>query len=230
LPIHLREIDDTNRSDHSRLTPDDHCFYLYEFTAFEHTGGLGFRYSDTNQLIHNLKKKPSERLTKGGWGYKARAINESAAALRQAMNPDWLATATLVPVPSSKAGDHPDFDDRISQICRALRNPPPDVRALVINTHSHEAAHESGHRPSVEELSAIYEVDDQTANSAPVTSIGIVDDVLTAGTHFRAMQIKLSQRFPGVAIFGFFVARRALPKVDLSVLAALLATIPKQGS
>ncbi|WP_112131045.1 hypothetical protein [Mesorhizobium atlanticum] len=65
--VHFRQIDDSNRGDHSRLTPEDSCFFLYEFTAFEHTNGLGFRFSDTNQLIHNLKKKPSERLIKGGW-------------------------------------------------------------------------------------------------------------------------------------------------------------------
>jgi len=38
--------------------------------------------------------------------------------------------------------------------------------------------------------------------------IGILDDVLTAGTHFRAMQTVLSDRFPGVPIIGLFVARR----------------------
>ncbi|UVK40682.1 hypothetical protein LHFGNBLO_002174 [Mesorhizobium sp. AR10] len=82
--VFYREIDDSNRGDHTRLTANDMCMFLYEFTAFEHTNGLGFKFSDTNQLIHNLKKKPSERLTKGGWKYKAEAIGKCASAMRMA--------------------------------------------------------------------------------------------------------------------------------------------------
>ena len=44
--------------------------------------------------------------------------------------------------------------------------------------------------------------------------IGIFDDVLTAGTHYRAMAITLGNRFPGIPIFGFFVARRVFPTPD----------------
>ncbi|MER8840878.1 hypothetical protein NKI41_30020 [Mesorhizobium sp. M0601] len=210
----FRQIDDSNRGDHSRLSADDNCVFLYEFTAFEYTNGLGFRFSDTNQLIHNLKKKPSERLTKGGWKYKTMAIQQCAAALRQALNPLWLKSGTIVPVPSSKAQGHPDHDDRLTQIARLLSTPPSDVREIVKHNHSHAAAHESNNRPTIEELLAIYEIDEAVANSKPVTSIAIFDDVLTAGTHYRAMQIKLAARFPGIPIFGMFIARRAVPPFD----------------
>lgn len=209
--VFYREIDDSNRSDHTRLNPDDKCMFLYEFTAFEHTNGLGFRFSDTNQLIHNLKKKPSERTTKGGWRYKGEAIGKCAAAMRLALNPEWLTSGTLVPVPSSKPLGHPDCDDRLTQIAKLLSVPPPDVRELVRHNSSHPASHESNNRPTVEELLAIYEIDEPLANSKPVTSIAIFDDVLTAGTHYRAMQIKLAARFPSVPIFGMFIARRAIP-------------------
>lgn len=212
--ILLRQIDDSNRGDHARLTANDQCSFLYEFTSFEHTNGLGFRFSDTNQLIHNLKKKPSERVTKGGWKYKGVAIQQCAAALRGALNPAWLSTGTIVPVPSSKASGHPDYDDRLTQIARHLSTPPPDVREIVKHNSSHEAAHESDHRPTVEELLAIYEIDEVLAAQKAITSIAVFDDVLTAGTHYRAMQIKLSERFPNVPIFGVFVARRAIPPFD----------------
>jgi hypothetical protein len=46
---------------------------------------------------------------------------------------------------------------------------------------------------------------------APVR-IGVVDDVLTLGAHFRAMKHVLQQRFPGVPVVGFFIARRVHPK------------------
>ncbi len=226
MPIRFRNIDDTNRQDHARLTPDDKCSFLYEFTAFEHTNGLGFKFSDTNQLIHNLKKKPSERLTKGGWGYKGKAIAQCATALREALSPEWLQTGTIVPVPSSKAIGHPDYDDRLIQIARSLSTPAPDVREIVRNMQSHEAAHEAGaHRPTVEELVERYQIDEALATSAPVHSIAVFDDVLTAGTHYRAMQQVLSGRFPGVPIFGIFIARRAIPEVKIEDLAAKLRAL-----
>lgn len=45
----------------------------------------------------------------------------------------------------------------------------------------------------------------------PPRAIGIFDDVLTAGTHFRAMDTILRARFPNVPITGIFLARRVLP-------------------
>ncbi len=204
--IHLREIDDSNRADHYRLTAADTCYFLYEYTA-----GAGFRHSDTNQLISNLKKKPSESW-KNGYHYKAQAIMKAAAALGEALNPRWLDGGTIVPVPSSKAADHQDYDDRLRRICRAIRTPPPDVRELIVNVASHEASHESANRPTVEQLLQGYRFDQDLADSKPVTSIGIFDDMLTVGTHFRAMQIMLSAKFPDARIFGIFLTRRALPK------------------
>ncbi|RUU43251.1 hypothetical protein EOC93_15615 [Mesorhizobium sp. M6A.T.Ce.TU.002.03.1.1] len=72
---------------------------------------------------------------------------------------------------------------------------------------SHSAAHETNSSLTVEDLLAIYEIDEAVANSNPVTSIAIFDDVLTAATHYRAMQTKLAGRFPGIPIFGMFIAR-----------------------
>ncbi|TIV05112.1 MAG: hypothetical protein E5W04_00475 [Mesorhizobium sp.] len=125
-----------------------------------------------------------------------------------------MATGTIVPVPSSKARSHADYDDGLTQIANSLSVPPPDVREIVRHNHSHPAAHESNDRPTVEDLLAFYEIDEAVANSKPVTSIAIFDDVLTAGTHYRAMQTKLAARFSGVPIFGIFIARRAIPPFD----------------
>jgi predicted amidophosphoribosyltransferase len=43
------------------------------------------------------------------------------------------------------------------------------------------------------------------------TNIGIVDDLLTTGSHFRAIKDKLLERLPHARIVGFFIARRAMP-------------------
>jgi hypothetical protein len=206
--IRLSKIDETNIGDHSRLLPADICLFLWEYTANE-----GFSFSTTNGLILNLKKKPSERLTKGGWQYKASAINKAAEALTEALNVDWLKIATLVPAPPSKATDHPDYDDRVEQIVRKL-GPPGlqlDVRPMIRNRSSRAAAHESNSRPTVQELIDNMELDETMASSAPVRTIGIFDDMLTTGTTFRAMATMLGQRFPNTKITGIFIARRAIP-------------------
>src|SRR5262249_19221087 len=98
----------------------------------------------------------------------------------------------------------------MSQVCRQIRS-GLDVRELVVQRTSLPAAHESpGQRPSVEDLLGTYEIDNNIADPRP-RWIGIFDDVLTAGTHFVAMKKVLNDRFRGVSISGFFIARRVLP-------------------
>lgn len=88
---------------------------------------------------------------------------------------------------------------------------PPDVRRLVRQSTSTAASHESsGDRVTVGELLELYSID-ETLTAPPPKQIGIVDDMLTAGVHYRAMHEMLSGRFPGVPISGLFIARRIFP-------------------
>jgi hypothetical protein len=174
---------------------------------YEYTRGRDYSFSATNSLISNLKKNPGA----GGYHYKAPAIARSAQALAGAINSKWLDGATLVPVPPSKVKGDSDYDDRMSRVCRQIRTAPAlDVRELVVQRYSLPAAHESDQRPSVDDLLAAYQLDENLANPAP-RWIGVFDDVLTVGTHFVAMKRMLSARFPGVRISGFFIARRVFP-------------------
>lgn len=201
--IRLTEIDDTNIGLHPRLTPADKCLFLFEYTS-----GERYDFSATNNLVGNIKKKPGQ---KGGF-YKDQDIAKCSTYLRQSLNAKWLSLATLVPVPPSKVVGDPLYDPRMERICRGIA-PNLDVRCLVRQTISTIAAHEAGaHRPSVEEVFATYEFDESVADPAPKV-IGVFDDVLTAGTHFRAMELKLHQRWPNVPIFGIFIARRVFPTV-----------------
>ncbi len=201
--IRLRAIDESNIRDHARLTTSDKCLFLYEYTS-----GASYTASSTNNLIFNLKKKPSERLIKGGYHYKTKAIDQCISDLKQALNPKWLETATLVPTPSSRVLGDPDYDDRMELICRGLIE-GADVRNIVRQTSSTPRSHEAapGERLTVEQLLKVYEINEALTSPAP-KQIGIFDDVLTAGTHFRAMSTILGERFPGVRITGIFIARR----------------------
>lgn len=120
----------------------------------------------------------------------------------------------MVPIPPSKARTDKAFDDRMEQICRMVRE-GQDVRNLVVQNATMVANHARGtdDRVTVQELLDVYEIDEEQADPAP-THIGIVDDMLTAGTHYRAMHTILSERFPEAKIVGLFVARRIFPDDD----------------
>ena len=200
----FQKIDETNIGDHTRILESDRILFLREYTAQK-----GFSFSDTNNLISNLKKKKGD----GGFRYKSGAIDQCAGEIFGGLNPDWLKTACLIPIPPSKCKTDEAFDDRVLRICNGIAAKAPfpvDVREIITQADSLRAAHESSDRPSVEELMANYEFDEALCANPPDV-IGIVDDVLTVGNHFRAMSNKLARRFPDADIVGIFVARRAIP-------------------
>jgi predicted amidophosphoribosyltransferase len=182
-------------------------YFLREFTA-----GQGYA-GETNQIIFNLKKK----LGDGGYHWKARAISQCIEEMTAPLSKTWLEKGTLVPIPPSKAKEDPLHDDRMLQVCMGIAQRSgvkADVREIVLQRTSTPAFHTiQGTRPKVEELLANYELDERVCDPAP-TEIAIIDDVLTNGTHFKAMQRILSHRFPRARIVGMFYARRALPVVD----------------
>jgi hypothetical protein len=204
-PLNRRvlEVDALVLPDHHYLDAGDTCYYAGEYTA-----GENHAYSDTNQLILNLKKSVDRR-GRPEWRYKEQAIAQAATMLRAALNE--RAQLTLVPVPPSKARTDPAHDDRMLRLLQRVSvNRPYDVRELVVQTHSTLAAHLAEQRPTPDELVAIYRLNEAVALPEP-QMIFIVDDVLTTGCHYKAVKQILARRFPDAAIYGLFVARR-VPK------------------
>lgn len=86
-----------------------------------------------------------------------------------------------------------------------------DVRELIVQRESTTPAHLSGdYRPRVAEILENYEIDESLIEPPP-NSIGLFDDILTAGSHFRAAKLLLQQRFGDIPVVGIFIARRVLP-------------------
>jgi predicted amidophosphoribosyltransferase len=161
-------------------------------------------------LIHNFKKG-AERRGRPEWRYKERSIREAAAAFSKAIHPAFLTRATLVPIPPSKARDDPRYDDRLVRMLRQMTGPSPlDIRELVRQNGTRETAAHDGARPGPEELAAIYDVDETVSEPAPV-AIALFDDLLVTGASFVAAKRVLGTRYPDVPVYGFFLARRALP-------------------
>jgi hypothetical protein len=201
----LTKVDELFRSDHYYLSPTDECYFIGEYTARQ-----GFQFSSTNDLIYNLKKKMDKR-GRPEWAYKGWAIRTAAEQVMQSLNPDFLRTATFVPIPPSKVMLDPLYDDRMSQVVRLL-GPETDARELVNQTQSMADAHSAEERPRPDDLYAIYRIDRALVDPKP-RQLAVVDDVLTTGAHFKAMQRLLNETYPGVPLVGIFVARR-VPETD----------------
>lgn len=196
--------------------PEDDCFYAGEYTARS-----GFGASEMNQLITNLKKPPS-RQGRPEWRYKLQAIRQCAVLLRQ-IKKKWVETPghVLVPVPPSKATTDPEYDDRMLQVLKSAHDENDwnaDIREMVNQRQSMAASHESDERASIDELVQNYEIDQALAEPAPDTVV-IVDDMLTTGRHFKAMQRVLETQFPGIQTIGVFISRR-VPQSDFEILCA----------
>lgn len=213
LSLKLRKIDPLHFGEHGSLAAHDICYHLGEYTAH-----CGYSYSDTNQLIINIKKKPHTS-SQNELYYKEVAITQAANRFRATLNAEsnrhLLQSATLVPVPPSAIHGDPRYDDRMIRMLHQLGNGLHlDIRELVRQHASVEPTHASqDRRPTVAEIIENYYVVENHCEPEP-SLIWLFDDVLTGGNHFKAMQYVLRQRFPDVEVHGFFVARRALPQVE----------------
>lgn len=202
------KIDPLTLGDHYYLREGDDCFYYGEYTARR-----GYRYSDTNQLIHNLKKSVTQR-AQPHYRHKGGAIERIAQALANQINHDPV---TYVPVPPSKASTHPEYDDRMVKIlsrCQQLK-PNLDYRELVIQTETTEAAHTTTTRPRPQDLETIYAINPAATATPLRRTVVILDDMLTTGCHFIAMRNVIQQAFPGQRVVGLFVARRVPEAEDV---------------
>jgi predicted amidophosphoribosyltransferase len=206
LPPRLTRVDELILEQHGSLTVDDECYFLREYTR-----GGGYQASDTNQLISNLKKS-ADRRGQRDYRYKEQAIEIAGRELRAALRAGWLTAATLVPIPPSASRDDPLYDDRMTRVIQTMaRGLQVDVRELVTQRATTDPTHLSGdYRPRIAEILENYEIDESLAEPPP-NSIGLFDDILTAGSHFRAAKLLLQQRFGDVPVVGIFIARRVFP-------------------
>lgn len=205
----LSKVDDLSRASHSYLEPTDACFFFGEYTARQ-----GYAYSDFNQLIFNLKK-PVSRRALAEYQYKRDAINQSIDLLKSIQLLNETA-ALLVPVPPSHAKISPDYDDRLVQIlqggCEGRRDLSPCE--LVVQDSDLPPFHSTdANRMTPQELVRHYRLD-QTQAGQVRDHLIIFDDVLTTGSHFKAMTLLLKQHFPQANISGLFLTRRVIKDVQ----------------
>jgi predicted amidophosphoribosyltransferase len=206
----LQEIDEFVRLRHKHLTEDDYCFYLADYTT-----GRDYSHSPFNSLVSNLKKEPSTRLQNpNAYWYKERDMKRVGDAFARSIAPQVLATeATVVPIPPSKSKTHPDYDDRMLQICHRMTKDidGADVQELIESTVDREATHISADpKPAPHILQQEYQLV-LPEGYLPRDVVIVVDDVINTGSHFKACQALITRYFPEVTVVGIFAGSAVRP-------------------
>lgn len=186
------------------LEPEDNCYHFGEYTA-----GGGFRASETNQQILNLKKKPTAPEAELYW--KRRAINYWANAMLGTGVFRWDACiegVTFVPFPCSKPTSHPEYDDRMLKVLElvAKQRPGIDIRSVLVQTVAREPQH-GGVRSSPAEIAALLTIDHSKLISPLKPTVIIVDDVITRGASFVAAKQHIAALAGVQSVIGVFLAR-----------------------
>ncbi|MGG6297910.1 hypothetical protein ACQ4M4_26245 [Leptolyngbya sp. AN02str] len=201
----------TDESDILAHCPDHERSFL--FYARTYTAGQGYQYSETNQLILNLKirqddiKRNPQRLQ-----YKQRAIQQFAqevsALLRDRLEPKL--SLILVPMPPSKERSEPEYDDRVEQVVKAVAESIEGVRwmPLIYTAKSMESYHLRSDGRNPNDIYLAMQLDEAIALHCKSNDIiALVDDVLTSGAHFTAARNRVHERLPDALVIGIFWAK-----------------------
>jgi len=201
LTFRLTKIDELTLGQHYHLEVSDSCYFFGEYTARK-----GFGFSETNQLIHNIKKSVEKRGS-FEYRYKGQAIDKVAQKLTEITN---LTDLTFVPIPPSKCRKDALYDDRMVEILERSKkiNSNIDYRELIVQRESRAASHNSENRQTPDEIAENY-IFDSNAAKGHRQMIVIFDDVLTAGSHYKAMKTVIRTHLPQSTIVGLFIARTA---------------------
>ena len=194
------------------LNPDDACYYIGEYTA-----GGGYKASDTNQQIFNLKIRADAsaaqmRYKPVGIRYWANKIANSNLNW-QTFQQGW----TFVPLPCSKPVGHEFFDDRMLKVLQlvAKLRPGIDVRPLLTQKIARRSQHE-GERLSPEQIRDQLEVN-RSQLLPPLKHIILVDDIITRGASYAAAR-DIMKSLPGVeTVMGLFLAKTIRPPVEFDL-------------
>jgi len=208
IPLQIIQLDEIEISQHVDLDPNDHCFYWRKYTTKK-----GYAFGETNQLIKNfgIPVTATHRLS-----HKQKAIEQIAKEFTQIATKDsTYQDYTFIPIPTSKGRYNPDYDDRLLKLLNRiseLKKIKMDIRELIIQPSSTQQAHTRSpkKRLAIAELCDIYIVQNDLLNPPPKKII-IFDDVLTKGSHFKAMESILRKHYPNVPISGLFIARSIYP-------------------
>ena len=125
-------------------------------------------------------------------------IRQVAIELKPLLPAEWTESYSFVAIPSSSGTNRP-----IGMLLDRLRL--TDVRQLVEQRKPTPMSRTGWRLPAVER-EALLTVNELAVDPQP-NAVVLVDDVLTTGSHFRAVRNVLRKRWPKLSIIGLFLAR-----------------------
>lgn len=195
------------------MTPEDQCWFLREYLVESvRTGSRTWELGETNQLVSNFKREIRHRGTPS-WQHKLRAIDVFAQELAVQVSQHLLFAA----MPSSKPVDDPEYDDRLVQVLAKARelNPKIHICTPVIRTQKIPPSHtRPGPRRPQDHLPSL--AFNALPDVMPHQAVVLLDDVLTSGSTFKAVQHVIKAARPEVTVAGCFWARRKTVFTELS--------------
>lgn len=206
----LSKIDESTIRDHYYINGDDSIFYFGEYIS-----GAGFKGGEYNSLISNLKKDEELKVTKPGeYNWKEKAETDCAVLLSDFFNGVVeLANILFIPTPPSKCYTDSKYDARLVRILKKSSQQLKhklifkNVVSQIDSMESSHSSHDKRHSP--QDLIKNYKVDFSLITAPYPEMVCIFDDVITSGSHFRAMHEVLRPYFPESTQFiGIFIARR----------------------
>ena len=174
-----------------------------------HESGGGYGASQTNQLIHNLKKPPDA--PEAQLYYKRLAINQFAQEVVNFLSFAQGVSFYLVPMPPSRTKSDAKYDGRIATVARKVSEKLDSVSygELLYLTDNTRTYHQSRGRRDVESITRVMRVDRELLPEAVATkNILVLDDVITSGAHFEAARKILREIIPEQCrVYGVFWAK-----------------------
>lgn len=208
VPRSLRLLDKANLDEYRYISPDDKCLYIWERMSQVKAG----EWDDypANNLISNLQIPVSCKTDNPSrYKHKATAIQYAAQALSQLLK-DLRDGFTCVPVPPSKVAQDAGYDARLLRVLKAIQPPLGDIRELLLLTRNHDSK-QKGLSP--QDRMQDYAINESQASPGPKVIV-VFDDVLTTGSHFKAIKYLLQKRFPSASIYGIFLTRAVRQSTD----------------
>lgn len=207
LLFQIHEIDCDNLPRMSELEKGDCCISFGKYIPGDYDHAM-------NRFILQLKTKlpvrdPNSWISRKRYAdllkQKSDAIDQVAHYLAKLD----LSHFTIVPVPPSKSRSHIDYDDRLLQIlarAEEVQGKKLDVRELIVQQESFQASHlcKGSQRPMADQILSRYQIaHSQEGIESPIL---VFDDVMTRGSHFKAVQKSIKQAYPHAKVYGMFIA------------------------
>lgn len=183
-----------------------------------HTAHKNYAYSETNQLIHNLKKTTDRPATE--LKYKEIAVNKFADELGEFLEKVIQEDRSywIVPVPPSKTTSHLAYDDRVHRVAKKVADRISQIsyRPIVKTSVDREAKHRSSTQRDPDDIySTLSFIADDATDYEENIKIIVLDDVLTSGASFEAMRRLLDENLSHPKIVGIFWAKSEYNYLDL---------------